>query len=241
MTALLRVRDLSARYGLLPVLHHVSLDVAAGEVLALVGANGAGKSTLLRTVAGAHAAAAGTVSLDGADITALAAHRRVALGIALVPEGRRLFATMTVEENLLVAGGRARWGPWRLESVLEALPMVKPLLRKRASALSGGEQQVTSIARALMTNPRVLLVDEVSLGLSPAAVELVYESLRAVKQGNATLVLVEQALDRALSLADRVLCLREGRVVLSDAAHQVTRETVADAYFGHTPAMAVRP
>ena len=151
---------------------------------------------------------------DGADITGLPAHQRVARGLALVPEGRKLFPELTVEENLLVAGGRARPGPWTLDAVLDAFPMLQPLRRQRAATLSGGEQQATAIARALMTNPRLLLIDEVSLGLSPQAVEIVYESLRALIRDGATVVLVEQDLSRALSVAGRVVCLLEGRVVL---------------------------
>jgi branched-chain amino acid transport system ATP-binding protein len=162
----------------------------------------------------------------------LPANQRVARGLALVPEGRRLFPDLTVEENLLVAGGRARPGPWSLATVLAAFPMLEPLRRRRAATLSGGEQQATAIARALMTNPRLLLVDEVSLGLSPQAVEMVYGSLRALIRDGATLVLVEQDLSRALSVAREVVCLLEGRVVLRSPTAQVTREQVTEAYFG---------
>jgi branched-chain amino acid transport system ATP-binding protein len=230
--SILVVERLSARHGLLPAVRDVSLTVESGEVLALVGANGAGKSTLLRTVAGAHPAAAGTVTFAGADITKDPAHRRVAGGLALVPEGRRLFPELTVEENLLVAGARARPGPWHLQTVFDAFPMLAALRGQRASSLSGGQQQATAIARSLMTNPRLLLIDEVSLGLSPVAVDMVYESLRALIRDGATLVLVEQDLSRALSVADRVVCLLEGRVVLEAATAEVTREQVTEAYFG---------
>jgi len=230
--SLLTVESLVARHGLLSAVREVSLTVDEGDVLALVGANGAGKTTLLRTIAGAHPAVSGRVSFDGEDVTRLASHERVARGIALVPEGRKLFADLTVEENLTVAGGRARPGPWNLGTVLAAFPMLQPLRRRRASTLSGGEQQATAIARALMTNPRLLLVDEVSLGLSPQAVETVYGSLRQLIRGGATVMLVEQDLSRALSVAGRVVCLLEGRVVLSSATSGVTREQVTEAYFG---------
>ena len=229
---MLRVESLVARHGLLTAVREVSLSIADGDVVALVGANGAGKTTLLRTIAGAHPVAGGTIVFDGADLSGVPAHRRVARGLALVPEGRKLFPDLTVEENLLVAGGRARPGPWRLDSVLDAFPLLKPLRHKRASTLSGGEQQATSIGRALMTNPRLLLVDEVSLGLAPLAVDLVYESLSTLIAGGATLVLVEQDLRRALSVAKRVVCLLEGRVVLEAATADVTREQVTEAYFG---------
>jgi branched-chain amino acid transport system ATP-binding protein len=232
MSGLLQIDNLVARHGLLHAVHEVSLSVAEGEVLALVGANGAGKSTLLRTIAGVHPAAAGSIRLDGADITGVPAYGRVARGLALVPEGRRLFPEMTVEENLLVAGRRTRPGTWTIDTVLKAFPMLKPLRRKRAATLSGGEQQATSIARALMTNPRVLLLDEVSLGLAPIAVDIVYQSLRTLIHGGATLVIVEQDLQRALSVADRVVCMLEGRVVLQAATEAVTREQVIEAYFG---------
>ena len=232
MSSLLQIDKLVARYGLLEAVREVSFAVAERKVLALVGANGAGKSTLLRTIAGAHSAGSGTIHLDGIDITNLPSHRRVGRGLALVPEGRKLFPEMTVEENLLVAARRARPGPWNLDSVLEAFPMLKPLRQKQASRLSGGEQQATAIARALMTNPRVLLVDEVSLGLAPTAVDTVYESLSTLIRGGATLVIVEQDLQRALSVADWVVCMLEGRVVLHSATEAVTREQVTEAYFG---------
>ncbi|MEV4314029.1 ABC transporter ATP-binding protein [Actinocrispum sp. NPDC049592] len=229
---MLQVSHVDAKHGLLQAVRGVSLVVREGEVVALVGANGAGKSTLLRTIAGAHPAAAGTITLNGKDITGLAAHRRVALGVALVPEGRKLFPDLTVEENLLVAGRRARKGPWSVKTVLDAFPMLEPLRHKRAANLSGGQQQATSIGRALMTNPQVLLLDEVSLGLAPVAVDSVYECLAVLIDGGTTIVLVEQDLGRAMSVADRVVCMLEGRVALEAAAGMVTRDQVTGAYFG---------
>jgi len=232
MSGLLRMDNLVACHGLLQAVRQVSLSVAEGEILALVGANGAGKSTLLRTIAGAHPVTTGTIHLDGLDITRVPSYRRVAAGLALVPEGRKLFPEMTVEENLLVAGRRARPGSWTIDTVLAAFPILRPLRAKPAAVLSGGEQQAAAIARALMTNPRVLLLDEVSLGLAPVAVEAVYESLHTLIGNGATLVIVEQDLQRALSVADRVACMLEGRVVLESATESVTREQVIEAYFG---------
>ena len=233
MSALLDVTGLSAAHGLLTAVRDMTLEVREGETVALVGANGAGKTTLLRTIAGAHHASAGSVVFDGADVTRLKAHERVRRGIALVPEGRRLFGDMSVEENLLVAGRRARPGPWTLDRVLEAFPMLQPLRGRRGASLSGGEQQATAIGRALMTNPRLLLVDEVSLGLSPVAVDAVYASLtHLTADDGATLVLVEQDLGRALSVAHRVICVLEGRIVLEAPSDGVTRDQVTAAYFG---------
>jgi branched-chain amino acid transport system ATP-binding protein len=230
--SLLSVERLDARHGLLHAVRDVSFSVSEGEVLALVGANGAGKTTLLRTIAGAHRAAGGRVMFDGADVTTVRAHRRLHAGIALVPEGRRLFAGMTVEENLQVAGETRRPGQWNLHTVLDAFPMLRPLLKKRGGDLSGGQQQATAIGRALMTNPRVLLIDELSLGLSPVAVNAVYESLHAVIAGGATIVLVEQDLTRVLRVATRIACMLEGRIVLEGNAAEMTREQVTQAYFG---------
>ena len=228
----LEVERLDAHHGLLHAVRGVSLTVAEGETLALVGANGAGKTTLLRAIAGGHKASQGRVVFDGADVSSLPAHRRVRLGITLVPEGRRLFPEMTVEENLLVAGRTGRKGDWNLRRAYEAFPILRPLRKKRAATLSGGEQQATAIARALMTNPRLLLIDEASLGLAPVAVEGVYRSLEVVVGGGTTVVLVEQDLARALSVASRVACMLEGRIVLEAAAKEVTREQVVEAYFG---------
>jgi len=232
MTALLSVDRLDVRHGLLQAVRQVSLEVVEGETLSLVGANGAGKTTLLRAIAGAHRPAGGRVRFDGRDITSLPAHRRVKLGIALVPEGRRLFPNLTVEENLRVAGGAGRSGPWSVDKVLEAFPLLEPLRRKRAASLSGGEQQATAIGRALMTNPRLLLLDEVSLGLAPVVVEGVYRSLATLIEAGATILLVEQDLSRAMSVADRVACMLEGRIVLEGNRGELTREQVTEAYFG---------
>jgi len=229
---LLSVEGIDARHGLLPAVRNVSLRVAEGETVALIGANGAGKTTLLRTIAGAHQPVAGRVVFDGADVTRVPAHGRVGLGIALVPEGRRLFSGLTVEENLRVAEARRRPGGWDLDAVLEAFALLRPLRPRLAGSLSGGEQQAVAIGRALMSNPRLLLLDELSLGLAPVAVDAVYRSLRTVVEAGTTILLVEQDLARALDVAGRVVCLLEGRVALEAPAAAVTRERVIDAYLG---------
>ena len=229
--SLLQVDSLDCRYGLFQAVRGVSFEVAQGKTLALIGANGAGKTTLLRSVAGAHTPHGGSVVFDGADVTALAAHQRVDRGIALVPEGRRLFPGLTVEENLKVAAGK-RPGPWNVRSVLEVFPLLEPRLHLVAANLSGGEQQAVAIGRALMSNPRLLLLDEVSLGLAPVVVDSVYRSLAGIIAEGATVVLVEQDLTRALTVADQVVCMLEGRVVLEGEAKALDRDAVVSAYFG---------
>jgi branched-chain amino acid transport system ATP-binding protein len=230
--SLLQIEHLELRHGLLEAVRDFSLSISHGETIALVGANGAGKTTLLRAIAGAHRSSSGTITYDGADITGVAAYRRVQMGIALVPEGRRLFPGLTVEENLLVAAQPNRAGRWTLETVIEAFPMLARLRHQRAATLSGGEQQATAIGRALICNPRLLLLDEVSLGLAPQAVDAVYSSLATVIEEGATILLVEQDLNRATSVAQRVVCMLEGRLVLEGASGTFSREQITDAYFG---------
>ena len=229
--SLLEVHELDCRYGLLQAVRGLSMHVDHGETVALIGANGAGKTTLLRAIVGAHRPHAGRVMLDGADVTTLPAHRRVALGVGMVPEGRRLFPGLTVEENLRVAASR-RPGRWTVQSVLEVFPLLQPRRRSVAANLSGGEQQAVAIGRALMGNPRLLLLDEVSLGLAPVVVDAVYRSLTDIIREGATVVLVEQDLTRALKVAGRVICMLEGRVVLEGDAASLDRDRVVSAYFG---------
>jgi branched-chain amino acid transport system ATP-binding protein len=226
------VENLDVRYGLLQAVRHVSLTVGKGEVVALIGANGAGKTTLLRAIAGAHMPVGGRVMLDGADVTNVPGHRRVGMGVAMVPEGRRLFANMTVEENLMLGRSAGRSGDWTVDRVLEIFPNLAPRRTARAGTLSGGEQQACAIGRALITNPDVLLLDEVSLGLSPLAVDRVYASLDGLLLSGTTIVLVEQDLGRALRVAHRAVCMLEGRIVLDQPVASVSRELVTEAYFG---------
>ena len=230
--SLLSIERLDVRHGLLQAVREVSFAIDQGETVALVGANGAGKSTLLRAIAGAHAPASGRIVFDGADVTSLRAYKRVARGIALVPEGRRLFGEMTVEENLQVAERVGRRGYWTMQTVMQLFPMLQARRDALTGNLSGGERQAVAIGRALMTNPRLILLDEVSLGLAPVVIEGLYRSLPQLLQGGATLELVEQELSRALSVATRVMCMLEGRIVLDTPAASATREAIVDAYFG---------
>jgi branched-chain amino acid transport system ATP-binding protein len=239
--SLLRVDRLDVRHGLLQAVRGVSFGIDEGEVVALVGANGAGKSTLLRAIAGAHIPTSGAIVFDGADITRARGHKRVAQGIALTPEGRRLFDGMTVEENLQVAMRVGRRGYWTLDAVMELFPMLRSRKDTLAGSLSGGERQAAAIGRALMTNPRLMLLDEVSLGLAPVVVEQLYRSMRSLMQGGSTLVLVEQELSRALSIATRVMCMLEGKIVLDRPAATLSRDQIVDAYFGLNRAGAREP
>jgi branched-chain amino acid transport system ATP-binding protein len=229
---LLEVAGLDAWYGDFQALFGVSVSVADGEVVAIIGANGAGKSTLLRTVAGLLPRTAGSVTFDGKDLAGVPAHRRVALGISLVPEGRRIFPSLSVEENLLVGAQAGRAGPWTVPAVLELFPMLAGRRRSGGARLSGGEQQALAIGRGLMANPRLLLLDEVSLGLAPIVVRRVYEALPAIRAAGTTVVVIEQDIGQALRAADRVYCLLEGRVALEGVPGDLNRERIAAAYFG---------
>jgi branched-chain amino acid transport system ATP-binding protein len=228
----LAVRDLDVGYEDFQALFGVGLDLAAGETVALVGANGAGKTTLLMTIAGALRPWRGGIILDGADVTGLPDYQRARSGVVLVPEGRRLFGSLTAEENILVPASRRDAGPWTLEALYELFPMVAARRSHRAALLSGGEQQAVAIARALAANPRVLLLDEVSLGLAPAIVDAFYQLLPAIRASGVSVLLVEQDVDRALVASSRTVCLLEGRVVMTGESGSLDRDTLIAAYFG---------
>ena len=230
--SLLTIDRVEARHGLLQAVRGVSFAIDKGETLALVGANGAGKTTLLRAISGQHKLAGGRILFKGADISSLGADARARMGIALVPEGRRLFSGLTVEENLVLARSACRSGPWTLDAVMEAFPNLKARRRNLAGTLSGGEQQATAIGRALMTNPEIILLDEVSLGLSPLIVNRVYERLEALKGSGVAIVIVEQDLKRAMTMASRTICMLEGVIAVEGRTDALTREEVTQAYFG---------
>jgi len=229
---LLVVDGVDAHHGDLQALFGVSLAVDEGDVVAIIGANGAGKSTLLAVIAGALRTTAGTVRFAGDDVAGVPGHRRVEQGITLVPEGRRLFPSLSVEENLLVGAFRGRPGPWTLDRVYELFPLLRPLAARAAGTLSGGEQQAAAIGRGLMANPRLLLLDEVSLGLAPLVVQQLYAALGAIVDAGCTVVVVEQDVGQALGVADRVWCLLEGRVSLSGVPADLETDAVTGAYFG---------
>jgi branched-chain amino acid transport system ATP-binding protein len=231
-TPLLDVRDLATGYGDFQVLFGVSLAVGSGQVLAIIGANGAGKSTLLKSIAGLMPLWRGAITFAGAAIGGLPAHVVVNRGIALAPEGRRLFPSLSVEENLVIGGQLGRPGAWTLTRVYDLFPALAERRRLPATALSGGQQQMAAIGRALMSNPRLLLCDEISLGLAPIVVRDIYARLPAITADGTALIIVEQDVVRALAAADEVYCLREGRVVFHGPAASATREVVSAAYFG---------
>jgi branched-chain amino acid transport system ATP-binding protein len=229
---LLRLERVTAHYGHLQALEELSLSMDEGEILAVIGANGAGKSTLLSLVSGELRPSQGHVYFSDLDITKIEPYRRVILGISLVPEGRHLFSTLTVEENLLVGAASRRPGPWSLDTVYKVFPFIEKRRNSRAALLSGGEQQAVAIGRALMSNPSLLLLDEVSLGLAPVIVRDLYVALRRVTENGTTLLLVEQDLTEALSIASQVVCLLEGRIALVGSPSELDQAQVVDAYFG---------
>jgi branched-chain amino acid transport system ATP-binding protein len=230
---LLETRDLNAFYGDFQALYGVSIEVEAGQTVAIIGANGAGKSTLLRTIVGLLPAEPSAVRLDDEFIGGASPPRILDLGIAMVPEGRRLFSSLDVEENLLVGGDRRRGrGNWTLGRVYKLFPALADKARRPATALSGGEQQMVAIGRALMSNPRLLLCDELSLGLAPIVIRDIYAALPEIRRQGTSLVIVEQDVSRALEVADRVYCLMEGRVTLAGSPREVSREAIQNAYFG---------
>ncbi len=229
----LETRGLTAAYGQFRALFGVDIAVAAGETVAIIGANGAGKSTLLRSITGVLRNEAGMVMHRGAAIGDLSADIVMQRGIAMVPEGRRLFASLSVEENLLIGGQvRRAKGPWGLSAIYDLFPILRDKRRVSGTSLSGGQQQMVAIGRALMSNPEVLLCDEISLGLAPVVIRDIYAAMPRIKATGAATVVVEQDIGRALAVADRVYCMMEGRVTLTAPAATVSREAIHTAYFG---------
>ena len=229
---LLEIEGVHAAYGDARALHGVSLSLRKGETLALIGANGAGKSTLLKSICGLVTPSEGRILFKGQDITRRPANAIVKLGVALVPEGRRLFPSLSVEENLVLGAKVGRPGPWSLDSVYALFPILKERRYQPATAMSGGQQQMCAIGRALMSNPELILLDEVSLGLAPVIIKDIYELLPRVIDGGVSAILVKQDVSRALASAVRFLCLQEGRVSLEGEPQAHSREDITRAYFG---------
>src|SRR5258706_5053870 len=229
---LLTVRALDAHYGDFQALFGVSIAVARAQAVAVIGANGAGKSTLLKCIAGLMRSRGEAIVFDGAPIGDLPAHAVARRGIALVPEGRGLFPSLTVEENLLVGGQLGRPGPWTLARIYELFPILAERCDAHSPSLSGGQQQMVAIGRALMSNPRLLLCDEISLGLAPIVVRDIYARLPSILAEGISLVIVEQDIVQALKAANRVYCLQEGRVALTGSAATLAQEAISAAYFG---------
>lgn len=228
----LSVNNLTAFYGAMRALSDVNLTLHHGEVVSLIGANGAGKSTLLRAIAGYLCPHGQDIKLNGALIAGLPPCHIAKKGIALVPEGRRLFADLTVTENLQIGAETGRSGDWTLDKVLSVFPALTERLKHRPGQLSGGQQQMVAIGRALMSNPQVLMLDEVSLGLAPRIIEELYAALPQILSTGLGAIIVEQDIGRALKVSDRYITLREGSIVLEGPSQGADRHAITTAYFG---------
>jgi branched-chain amino acid transport system ATP-binding protein len=229
---MLTTHNLTAFYGDFQALFGIDLEVPAGEIVAVIGANGAGKSTLLKAITGLVPTQKDAVHFEGEPIGGRPAYGILGLGISMVPEGRRLFPSLSVEENLLLGGYRKRSGPWTLERVYRLFPILGERRSAPSTSLSGGQQQMVAIGRALMANPKLLICDEMSLGLAPIVIKDIYDAVPAIVGEGITLVIVEQDVGLAMRISNRLYCLQEGRVSLSGKSKDLTREQVSQAYFG---------
>jgi branched-chain amino acid transport system ATP-binding protein len=239
--ALLSTHGLVARYGDFQALYGIDFEIHAGEIVALIGANGAGKSTLLKSIMGMMRAKPDMVRFEGRSVGGSPPHRMVSQGVAIVPEGRRLFTGMSVEDNLRVAIDNAattNTGGWNLERVFDLFPVLQEKRRAPVQSLSGGQQQMVAIGRALLNQPRVLLCDEISLGLAPKVVKEIYQSIPSISGTGTAIVLVEQDVSLAQSASNRLYCMLEGRVTLAGKSADITREAIGEAYFGGAHALA---
>ncbi len=229
---MLTLTALDAHYGDFQALYGLDLSIAAGEVVAIIGANGAGKTTLMRSISGLLSNRPDAISYQGQDIGALRADQVAKLGIALVPEGRQLFPSLSVEENLMIGGKVGRPGPWSLRKVYDLFPILEERKAQASTSLSGGQQQMVAIGRALMANPELILFDEISLGLAPVIIRQIYDALPGIVSDGMTAMIVEQDITKALSVSSRVFCLMEGRIALQGRTEDVTHAQITAAYFG---------
>lgn len=232
MKMLLETKGLKAFYGDFQALFGIDLSIEEGEAVALIGSNGAGKSTFLRAITGLINANEQDIHFNGNQIAGQSAHSIHKAGIAMVPEGRRLFPSLSVEENLLIGSAGGRPGPWSLDAIYDLFPDLVAKKNNPGTALSGGQQQMVAIGRALMSNPRLLMCDEISLGLAPKVIKSIYEAIPRIREGGTSLLVVEQDVGQALAVADRVYCFMEGRVTLTGTPDELTRHDIAAAYFG---------
>ena len=230
--SLLRIENASVYYEDFQALYDVDIAIEEGEIFACIGANGAGKSTMLKTVAGILRPRRGRLLFDGQPIDHMPPYKRVELGISSVPEGRRVFPSLTVHENLLIGAYRNRKGSWTTDAIYELFPLLKPLRKRQASGLSGGEQQALAIGRALMANPRLILMDEVSLGLAPVVIKRIYEAFPILLENGCTILVVEQDVQHVLTVATHVACFLEGRIALQGVPGELSNEQITAAYFG---------
>lgn len=228
----LDISGLSVFYGAAQAIHDISFALNRGEMLALIGANGAGKSTLFKAITGLVPVRQGEIRFNGASIAGMAPGKITALGVAMVPEGRRLFRSLSVEENLILGGHVARKGPWDLAKVYSVFPILKEKRHLPGTSLSGGQQQMVAIGRALMSNPDLLLLDELSLGLAPVVIKDIYAMLPKILGEGLATILVEQDVTRALKVSQRCLCMLEGHVSLTGASNSFTHADISAAYFG---------
>lgn len=230
---LIEIKGIKAGYGEIQALFGIDLTLEEGAALALIGANGAGKTTLLRCITGLIKSNAGQIRYNGKDIAGCKPHDIAMMGIAMVPEGRRLFPSLTVEENLVMGTCNHRKQEWTLEKVYALFPILKGFRKRMGTALSGGQQQMVAVGRALMSNPRLLLCDELSLGLAPVVIKEIYKTLETVKKTGLSIIIVEQDINQAIAAGDQFLCIREGEIALSGTRETADRNLIAKAYFGN--------
>ncbi|ROT45775.1 ABC transporter ATP-binding protein [Pusillimonas sp. NJUB218] len=232
MTVLLQTQALDAFYGDFQALFGIDFEIRQGETVAVIGANGAGKSTFLKTITGLIKGPPDAIRFRDKGIGGIAPGKIVSMGVAMVPEGRRLFPSLSVEENLLMGGYTRRPGRWTLETIYELFPILRERRHNPGTALSGGQQQMVAIGRALMSNPALLICDEISLGLAPIIVKEIYSTLEQIREDGLSIIVVEQDVSTARQVSNRLYCFQEGRVSLQGASSALSLDEISKAYFG---------